>query len=450
MSADMAAAPERSMVDQIKNPVDWFSWGMDLRVREEYMKNNLDLMSEFDDNRNVIRVRARLWAELGPFLQSEDLGGGVKLVARMTSEPRYYIQRSDFAPLKVDAQEWEEIAWDNLYLQWKDIAALPITITAGRQDLVKGRGWVILDGTPLDGSRTIYSDAVVVTLGLDRIDSTLDFILLDNKAHSSRIQPISEDDKLIHEYDVRLFSAYLTSDYFKPMQIHAYYIYADEDLVKITPALPPHRTLHMVGALAQGTALQNMDYYVESGYQWGHEGSMDHRAWGLNSDFGYTFKDVRTQPRVHAGYEYLTGDDPNSSGTIEGWDSLMGRWPQWSELWASRVALEGGLPGNYANLQRAIFGASAQPIPKMKVFLDYNALWANEHTFGTSYVAPPPIPMPFGSGYFRGHLVSARTTYQFNKYLDGHLWFEYFKPETFYDNLADDALFFRWQLNFTF
>jgi hypothetical protein len=449
-----AATPERSMEEQIKNPVDWLTWGADLRVREEYLKNNLDLMNEFDDNRNVICVRGRIWTEFGPFLKSDELGGGLTFVARLTAEPRYYIQRSGFAPFAVNAQEWDEVAWDNLYVRWDHVAALPVSISVGRQDLVKGRGWVILDGTPLDGSRTIYSDAAVATLQLDEIKTTLDLILLDNKAHSSRIEPFNEADQLVHEYDLRLFSAYLTSAILDPMQLHTYYIYADEDLVAVSGTLPPHRTIHMVGALAQGKANENVDYYIEGGYQWGHQGSSDHSAWGVNSDIGYTFSDVPCKPRIHAGYEYLTGDDPNTK-QIEGWDSLMGRWPQWSELFASRYALEGGLPGSYANLHRAVFGVSAQPIPKMTALIDYSPLWADQHSFGTSYIAPgappaPPVPMPFGNGYFRGHFVKAVTTYRFNKYVDGELWFEYFKPGSFYDRITDDALYFRWQLNFTF
>lgn len=448
--ADAAATPApKTMVEQIKNPVDWFNWGFDLRVREEYMKNAFDLMSEYDDDRNVIRVRGRIWTAFGPFLKSDELGGGLRLVTRLTAEPRYYIQRSDFAPLAVDAQEWEEIAFDNLFLDWQDIGSLPISARVGRQDVVKGRGWLILDGTPLDGSRTIYSDAAVVTLRHDEWKSSLDFILMDNKAKQTRLQPISEDHKLVSEYDLRLFSAYLTSAILDPMQFHLYYIYADEDLVK-SGSLAPHRTIHTVGGLVQGRAWEDWDYYVESGYQWGSISDVDISAYGVNSDIGYTFSDVRMTPRVHAGYEYLSGDDPKTSGTYEGWNALLGRWPQWSEIFAARYAFEGGMPANYSNLHRAVFGVSAKPIPKMITSFDYMPLWADRHVFGTSFTPAPPIPMPFGNGYFRGQLFKAVAKYQFNKYLDGELWGEYFKPSSFYDGLADDALFFRWQLNFTF
>jgi hypothetical protein len=50
------------------------------------------------------------------------------------------------------------------------------------------------------------------------------------------------------------------------------------------------------------------------------------------------------------------------------------------------------------------------------------------------------------SGTSRGHLPTALLSHKFSKKVDGYLQFEYFAPEDFYSDQADDAIFFRWQL----
>ncbi|HUO76649.1 MAG TPA: hypothetical protein VMU21_03640, partial [Thermodesulfovibrionales bacterium] len=73
--------------------------------------------------------------------------------------------------------------------------------------------------------------------------------------------------------------------------------------------------------------------------------------------------------------------------------------------------------------------------------LAYQYLWAPQSTAGL------PSAMFSNSGHSRGHLPTALLSYQFSKKLDGYLQFEYFVPENFYAS-KDDAIFFRWQLNY--
>ena len=80
---------------------------------------------------------------------------------------------------------------DNLYVNWDRPAGFPVSFRVGRQDLTYGRGFVILDGTPLDGSRSVYSDAAKMTIHADPIRTDLDLFAVDNKADESRLQPIA-------------------------------------------------------------------------------------------------------------------------------------------------------------------------------------------------------------------------------------------------------------------
>jgi len=51
-----------------------------------------------------------------------------------------------------------------------------------------GKGFLILDGTPLDGSRTIFSDGGKLTLDLDQ--TTVDFLALWETPGSSGLPSI--------------------------------------------------------------------------------------------------------------------------------------------------------------------------------------------------------------------------------------------------------------------
>ena len=65
-------------------------------------------------------------------------------------------------------------------------------------------------------------------------------------------------------------------------------------------------------------------------------------AWG-----GYTYgrrtsEHVR-KPYIQVGWYGFSGDDPRTTGRIEGWDPLFSRWPKWSELYIYSQMRETGV-----------------------------------------------------------------------------------------------------------
>lgn len=460
------AAPERSLVDTIKHPIDWFTWGADLRLRQEYLKNNVDFNSNAhpnDDVRNVVRTRGRLWMNFGPFLgdASQVVPTGLSLYGRLAYERRDY---TNYYSPPVVTPDWNEVVIDNLYLDWTRIMGMPVSLRLGRQDIAYGRGWVLLDGTPLDGSRTIFSDAIKATIHLDDVKTDVDLLGIDNPAReTTHITPFDHDNgKQTGDYNQRIAGIYVRNQFFKPHEMHMYYLYKDEERVSTNALLPRYRAISTYGLLFQGLVLDRIDYYAEGAYQWGRQAGEDVRAYGLTADVGYTFTNCFLRPRIHGAYEYLSGDDPGTS-TYEGWDSVMSRWPRWSELWASRWAWEGSMPGNYTNLQRFTLGGSAtlydaglgagilghmtpnkeNPYPKVNLYFDYNYLLGNEHQIvGVN----PGAIAEYSDGGIRGHLLTSRLTCDINKYVSGHLWAEYFMPGDFYNGIADDAMFLRWEV----
>ena len=53
------------------------------------------------------------------------------------------------------------------------------TVTVGRQDIILGDGWLVLEGTPLDGSTSIYFDAIRSTTELKEMQTTVDVIYIN-------------------------------------------------------------------------------------------------------------------------------------------------------------------------------------------------------------------------------------------------------------------------------
>jgi len=417
VKADAAGVPagsatSKSAVDEIKNPVTWFKWGADLRVREEVLSKVYD----FSDNTrdydmyNWFRGRARVWAQFGNFFQQDSKkNDGLSFYARMTTEPKYTWESGTVHQGEMGTTN-KQAVYDNLYMQWTRIAGAPMSLKFGRFDATYGKGLVLFDGTPLDGSRTIYNDGAIATLHMDDMNTNVDFIWFQNDGSLRRLSSIgptnSSDKKNVSEYDTQILGAYLSNKSFKDVEIQAYYLFKDDSPINgygsYKDAGVPSGLVHTVGANVQGM-YGAWDYYGEVAGQWGMRKGMfwspamngtgsgswygdgekhSRQAYSINGDLGYTFKDVAWTPRVHGFYNNYSGDD-NGSATYEGWDPVLGRWPQFSELWAYHAASEEGLIATLTNTQRMGVGVSVQPpavqsvYKAMRLSLDYNYLLAN-------------------------------------------------------------------------
>jgi hypothetical protein len=432
-------------IDDVTHPADWLTWGGELRVQQTYQDNAIDFLDEFPDTWNYFRIRASVWAQAGRFLVAEDAGidNGLSGYVRLTAEPRYFTQDD----LIADDPMWDEGIVENLYVDWTRVAGLPVSMRVGRQDLAygpPGRWFVVFDGTPLDDSRSIYSDAIKTTIHLD--DSVenpngfdVDVFYANNDGTQDRIDPINESHLLVSEFDTKLFGIYAMNRQVAGHEFHGYYVYKDDD--RIGRGWPGGQIVHTVGGLGTGKIGRNWDYYAELAGQWGKLASRTRRGLGFSSDLGYTFAEATWTPRVHGGYEYLSGDDP-SSRRWEGWDPVLARYPHFSWIMAYRYLFEYGLPGYYTNLQRYTAGVSVNPTEKTQVSLDYHFLRANER------IGPPVFPL--GPGLKRGHLVVAGVKHQFTKFIDGALLGEYFHPESFYASSSDSAILLRWEVGVKF
>lgn len=432
---------ERDWVDQVKNPVKWFSWGFDQRVRHEY-QNNVMSLDRHAPNRDwsYQRYRSRLWGTVSPVKELD-------LNLRATWEGFYWWKPDDR-----DGFDERNLVIDSLNFKLKQPFGLPMTFTGGRQDIILGDGWLVLDGTPNDGSRTIFFDAARLTWDFKDAKTTADIIYIQQYANADRYLPPCSVDQFTIEQDERGAILWVTNRSIKDTEINGYFIYKHSDAVLAngddgdlyTPGIRVVRTIgdHWLakgeGAIQFGNQKTNYPAFSP-----GFGRQQDVWAGGANTSLTYLFKD-KWNNQASVGYEFLSGDRAGTKGTNEAFNPLWGRWPQWSELMVYQYATEERI-GQVTNLHRVWFGWQADPTKKLQVQARYHLLFADRNTFEAT------APAAFGGGCFRGQVVTALARYKFNRFLSGHLLAEYFQPDGYYaPNRDDAAIFARAELVFAF
>jgi hypothetical protein len=311
-----------------------------------------------------------------------------------------------------------------------------MTLTVGRQEIMLGNGWLVLEGTPLDGSRTIFFDAARLTYALKSGKTTVELIGISQGASSSRwIHPLNDQHKSLLEQNENGAILYVTNKSFPKTQIDGYFIFKHD--MKVL-ARGDNADIYAFGARVEGDLSNHWKYRTEFAPELGNKNGQDLRAFGANNRVSYFWKN-RTNQNVRLGYEFLSGDDPNTKGTDEGYDPLWGRWPQWSELLLYNFSTETRV-AYWTNLQRIDFGWSCNPTNRMEVNADFMPLLAANNPLQDKPGFSP-------NGKFRGHFASVLMRYKFSEHFSGHLLGEFFFPGDYYTSLKQDpAAFLRVEL----
>ena len=457
--------------------------GADLRLREayigyigfnEYMLSRGKVIENPAANRSFQRYRARAWGQYS-------FGDHIALAARLMWEGRHYTlpPQSAFAPTGpfsfpsgMGFEQWYSggILFDGLTLDLKRIADMPFSLKLGRQDIKLGDGWLMLDGTPIDGSRTFYLDAVRGTYEIDSLKTSIDLIYIDQSANTDEFpKPLNgEIEDQTEQYETGAVVYLRNKSIMKDTDIDGYFIWKNNDPNYTTsnyrvnngypfPSPPDNGEVYTVGARIDSKALKSWTLRAEVAGQWGNNRSyfsapqQDISAFGFNGRALYAFNDPMSN-RLHFDLEYLSGDDPNTD-TNEAFDQLWGRWPQWSELLIYQWPLDSRV-AQATNLFRLNAGWMIKVHPTTELTFDYHALWALEES----------VRVPTGAygnqnqsgnisydGKFRGNLFTAWLRTKLNKNLSGHLVAEYFEPGSFYaDNRQNGSYFLRAEVSLVF
>lgn len=400
-----------------------FKWGIIERLRQEYLKNWDDLENSSGKNPNYFRVRSSIWGEW-------DFDSQYSIYVKLTNEFKSYITPTTTGSTKGDIHE---MVVDNLYLDLKNIFDSPLSLRIGRQNIIYGEGFLFIDGTPLDGSRTIYYNAIKATLDLEKLK--IDFLGIINPRQDEFFPVINNRNKNLAEQKEQGFGYYAQYDPDDNWHLEQYYFYKKED-----QRSSPETKLNTIGGRV---VYKNSPWRVRSelAYQFGDYGPNDREGLGGYGFVDYTFQDVKFTPTLTIGGVYLSGDDPDTSDN-ESWDPLFSRWPYKSELYCYILSMEKSI-AYWTNMQLYKLGLNLKPSDKDSIDLAYMYLRANENTYASKSAFSD-------DGKERGHILQLIWEHVFNKNLSGHIQVEYFHPGDYYVDTADDALFLRWQLLYKF
>lgn len=410
-----------------------FKPGAALRLRHEYWKNIFDMENTTKDNRDYFRFRTSIWGDLK---FTED----VSLFTKLTDEFKAYTYYYQSASRKKDLHfDIDEMVFDNLYLDVKNTLGFPVDLRLGRQDLTTyGEGFLLMDGTPSDGSRTYYFNAAKASWNIDE-DNSLDFMYINDHREDDILPSINEKvpHQQINATDEEAGVLYLKSKAIEKLYLEGYYIYKIEDLGGA--GLQARKTeLNTIGSYAKYT-FAPWTLRGQLAGQFGDYGTNDREGLGGYMYLDRDFADIMWTPKLTVGYIYLSGDDPSTSEN-EAWDPLFSRYPWISDAYSLHYSTETGISSYWTNLQAYRLDLSLKLNEKTKFDLGYNYLRANENPSGTV----------FSTGKTRGHLPKAKLSYNFNKNISTYIQLEYFVPGSFYVDAADDALFLRTEMMIKF
>ena len=433
-------------LEKFHNPAPGIEMGADIRLREIYaprvdtLDKNPRGVNAFSSKWHFERYRMRMWSRFGI---DDDMDINSRLVWEF-----YTWDDPDRKPSHVN---FDEIIFDNLNLTWRNAFDMPMTMIIGRQDIFIGNGWLILEATPLDTSRTSFFDAVRLTYDWQEKDTTVDLIYINNTSAADKhwLKPFNDREFPLTEQDEQGFVLYASNKSFKDTQIDGYFIYKNDRKVKFNsnsgiPAVwSKDAELYTLGSRITGALDANWKYYVEAAAQSGKKNLNSQRAFGANSKLSYSFNDELNN-NLHVGYEYLSGDDPGTTRD-EAFDPLWGEWARFSEM-MPYVYSRDGVIGETTNLHRLNFGHSFKPAPKWEIATGYHLLWADQNTAKNS-----PNGMFSDSGDFRGQLLTCWLKWACCPRLSAHLVAEYFQPGNYYvGSNRDHALFVRFNIEYVF
>lgn len=432
------AAQENVAVEQKEKGVE-FDLGGDLRFRQEVLDNIPN--GPFTEDNNYFRIRSRVWGE-AKFKN-------FRLYTRLANEFFHFNN-----PSERRINEWpNEVVVDNLYLDATDLFDGWLDMRIGRQDLVYGKGRVILDGTPYDGSRTIYMDAVKATINFDaEKKNTLDLLAIYNKSQDDmtiggldggerQLNSIVPGSRNLDEWGGGLYFKSKELDEF-PFEL--YWLFKRESKTRYKGTTLQGRKFHTFGARLMPkyteTLSSEFEGAVQSGEKDGGASTSGYMGYaGLRYDPAVEWK---MKPFANIGIYYLSGDDKRGSGNNDsGWDPVWSRWPQISELYV--LEWRSGA-GYWTNLIYPHVEGGFNISRKHKLFASIGSMYTDETDgkggdtgnhygwLGTACYDFPIFTNIFGRDDKRGNLF-------------GRLQAEVLDPGDYYAS-NKTAYFFRWQV----
>jgi Alginate export len=411
-----ASAADNETGNSIRN----LEIGFEQRVRNENWNNLFDFSNGADDEREQIRYRTRVWAK-APLTSTIDLFVGLN---QETNQKFGMVNRFD------------EVVFDNAYLDFKRLFVNGLSLRVGRQDLIRGEGFLLLEGNPGDGSRSIYFNAVNLAYSFRK--SKLELLGILNPKRDRFLPRFHDQRKILPEWDEQAVGLYYTDNNLSRTSLEGYYFYKKEvnDYRPRThPQFQPDRHVSTLGGRVVQKIAKPWTAVSEFAAQWGaqHPG-VPIASW---AGYGYVKRtfDRPWKPYALGGYWSFAGDNPATRDRIEGWDPIFGRWPKWSELYIYSQFPEVGV-GYWTNTSMWQAEAGFAPRKPLGLRFTYYHMGAF-HPFSQRG--------PFGSGTRRGEMFQARVDLAAGPNWKGHVLYEVMPPGNFYRDRGT-AYFLRFEV----
>lgn len=347
----------------------------------------------------------------------------------LTNESRIWISPDS------KKSQFDEIFIDQLYVKWKNIAKLPLEITAGRQNIMLDEGFICLDGQPLTGSRSAYFNAVKSIYSLNKKNSITAFVSYIPRTDD--LLPIInglDPAQMLEEQANTGLGLYYKSK-IKNANLSAYYF--NKSTHKNDDFLIESQT-NALGARVDIPLFKDLKFTSEGAFQFGKSGDFNRNAYGGYFHLDYALNEkIPLLKGLSFGGFYLSGDDPVTT-KIEGWDPLWSRWPKWSESYIYTLIIENGGKvaywSNIASLNMTVKGQFSEKVSFVSSYYHMLAVEDNTSAFCD------------GEGKTRGDLLTLKLNYQIDKNWSGHFLYETFKPGNFYPSTADGYHWIRFEV----
>ena len=444
-------------------PVSAFRFGGDERIRQEYFdnapaKNDLSGYARGGEN-NYFRFRTRLWSEWNP-------ASDWTFRMRVSNEIRSWMEPDvDSRPERSTYEYPDDLIFDNLYIERRNLLNGDVDLRIGRQDLVYGRGKVMADGTPGDGSRTGFYNALKTVWRINE-KNTLDFFCVYNK---------SDDDLAINstERDLNIYpkamdgvtesgaGIYLKNASFENNPFEAYLIYKREseydertatnvrtyawqELDSVNHLLTtPRLDLYTLGGRWMPQWTDSFSGNMELAFQVGERGDEQVTGWMADIFMKNMFlSGTRFKPAVEYGVYALSGNKTDTDKD-ESWNPLWSRTPQISEVYVFNYDTEQSA-ARWSNLFAPHVDLTA-----------CNLIFSTKTTLACYYLRAFEADGA-GEGKNRGMLYVLKNEFVLGENLllekdklTGHLWVEVIDPGN-YHTRDETGAFIRGELMYSF
>jgi hypothetical protein len=396
---------------------------------------------------NFWRLKSSAWDKV-------DIDKQYGFFVKITNEARYFMTSNTASQVGLVG---DEFLFDNLYVYAKKPAGLPVEFTIGRQDFLGtfGEGFLIMDGTPLDGSRTFYFNAARALVTIND-QYNVDLVYLFSQENDGALPSYSMykqatfgfEKRALNSYDEKAAVVYGRGKITDNVTIEPYYIWKEEATPNAsTAAAKPALRLNTYGVRAvvgfgEGWKAR-AEYALQSG-EYNDTNRTKREGGGGYAYVGRTYDNVTMKPGWDLGYITMSGDNQSTTKN-EGWDPLFSRYPQISELYSLTLLTETGIPAYWTNIKIYRALVKLTPVEDTRLELSYNYLQSDK-TFSAA-AASPFAPMFSGTNKNRGQLIIAKLSRKFSPTLDGYVTVEQFLPGNFYASTNQfDAQFVRWEL----